>query len=459
MQQRWEALTRHPAGAGGFIWLWADQGLKRPVGDRPVFHPMEDKDKYTREGGELVREMDAGEGYIYDSHGNYGSDGIVNADRSPQRDYWEVKAVYAPVRVLVRQLDWEPGQTILRLPVRNDYDFTNLEAVSLEWTLYRQHLPVDSGSLSLAAEPHTVAELLVPLEKLDATGSDGPWYLHVSAKDKSGHLLMRQSVRLGSQPVSQPRALDVAVNAEIKDSGTAFVLRSGEIEYTIGKRSGEIETIARGGEVLAGNAGFFAWRPSTYAERNRYDRRKDAPDWNTFMQGLEPVLESCKIDSFVEQPTILARSVYRHDAANAVTVDYRYSLLDDGSLKVAYTATVEMDVPELPELGISLRPTSGLDRLIWLGQGPLESVPGKTAATCYGWWAAVAGRALAGGTKSGLDWAKLDFFSGHQLHFHGQEGARLVEQADGSYEFRLITSLCWTWRRIQSSRANSLSHR
>jgi beta-galactosidase len=28
LQERWQALTQHPSGAGGAIWLWADQGLK-----------------------------------------------------------------------------------------------------------------------------------------------------------------------------------------------------------------------------------------------------------------------------------------------------------------------------------------------------------------------------------------------------------------------------------------------
>ncbi|MEX0332213.1 MAG: glycoside hydrolase family 2 TIM barrel-domain containing protein, partial [Puniceicoccaceae bacterium] len=445
MQQRWEALTKHPAGAGGFIWLWADQGLKRPVGDRPVFHPMEDKDKYTREGGELVREMHAGDGFIYDSHGNYGSDGIINADRSPQRDYWEVKAVYAPVRVLVDQLDWRPGQGAIHIPVRNDYDFTNLEGVSFDWTLYRKHLPLDSGSQRIEAEPHTTAELIIPIESEHLSGEEGPLYLHVSAVDSEGHRLMRQSVRLGNEPVRQPSAVAAPVTLNVETGEDDYMIRAGQIAYTIGKGSGELEAISIDGTILAEGGSFFAWRPSTYAERNRYDRRKNAPDWNTFMQGLEPIVEFCRLEEEASLPTIVARSVYRHDDTNAVTVDYRYSILEDGSLEVSFTAHVDMDVPELPELGLSWQPTSGLDRFIWLGQGPLESVPGKTAATCYGWWAGAPGSSLASGTKSGLDWAKLDYFSGHQLHFHGQEGVRLLQNKDGSSEFRVITKLGGAW--------------
>ena len=27
----WKALTKHPAGAGAAVWMWADQGVKTPV--------------------------------------------------------------------------------------------------------------------------------------------------------------------------------------------------------------------------------------------------------------------------------------------------------------------------------------------------------------------------------------------------------------------------------------------
>lgn len=31
LEARWKALTKHPAGAGAAVWMWADQGVKTPV--------------------------------------------------------------------------------------------------------------------------------------------------------------------------------------------------------------------------------------------------------------------------------------------------------------------------------------------------------------------------------------------------------------------------------------------
>ena len=37
LEARWKALTKHPAGAGAAVWMWADQGVKTPVEERERF--------------------------------------------------------------------------------------------------------------------------------------------------------------------------------------------------------------------------------------------------------------------------------------------------------------------------------------------------------------------------------------------------------------------------------------
>ena len=73
LEARWKALTKHPAGAGAAVWMWADQGVKTPV---------RKKEKDLSED-EYLRINTAG------------WDGIVDSYRNFTRDYWETKAVYA----------------------------------------------------------------------------------------------------------------------------------------------------------------------------------------------------------------------------------------------------------------------------------------------------------------------------------------------------------------------------
>ena len=87
LEARWKALTKHPAGAGAAVWMWADQGVKTPV---------RKKEKDLSED-EYLRINTAG------------WDGIVDSYRNFTRDYWETKAVYAPVYPAVDKISFVPG--------------------------------------------------------------------------------------------------------------------------------------------------------------------------------------------------------------------------------------------------------------------------------------------------------------------------------------------------------------
>lgn len=104
LEARWKALTKHPAGAGAAVWMWADQGVKTPV---------RKKEKDLSED-EYLRINTAG------------WDGIVDSYRNFTRDYWETKAVYAPVYPAVDKISFVPGQDSVRIPIQNDFDFTIL---------------------------------------------------------------------------------------------------------------------------------------------------------------------------------------------------------------------------------------------------------------------------------------------------------------------------------------------
>lgn len=96
LEARWKALTKHPAGAGAAVWMWADQGVKTPV---------RKKEKDLSED-EYLRINTAG------------WDGIVDSYRNFTRDYWETKAVYAPVYPAVDKISFVPGQDSVRIPIQ-----------------------------------------------------------------------------------------------------------------------------------------------------------------------------------------------------------------------------------------------------------------------------------------------------------------------------------------------------
>lgn len=144
LEARWKALTKHPAGAGAAVWMWADQGVKTPV---------RKKEKDLSED-EYLRINTAG------------WDGIVDSYRNFTRDYWETKAVYAPVYPAVDKISFVPGQDSVRISIQNDFDFTNLSSVKMAWSVREDENVLYSGTDSMYGYPHTVSDFKLPVEKL-----------------------------------------------------------------------------------------------------------------------------------------------------------------------------------------------------------------------------------------------------------------------------------------------------
>lgn len=73
----WEMMRKHPRCVGGFIWVLADEGVKRTVKN----------------------------GFYQDNVGNFGADGIVGPHHEKEGSYYTVRQVWCPVQVMNRHID------------------------------------------------------------------------------------------------------------------------------------------------------------------------------------------------------------------------------------------------------------------------------------------------------------------------------------------------------------------
>lgn len=136
LEERWKALTRHPAGAGGAVWMWADQGLRLK----------------TPTPGFKSNSLNSGDEYLRIS--SEGWDGITDSYRNPTSDFYELKAVYAQVYPSVESVVFSPGEDDVWIPVQNDFDFTNLDKVSVRWQVFEEGTPLGEGESRLSGAPH-----------------------------------------------------------------------------------------------------------------------------------------------------------------------------------------------------------------------------------------------------------------------------------------------------------------
>jgi beta-galactosidase len=439
LQERWDALTRHPAGAGAMIWAWADQGLKRPINGRTVLDPLLDKSKYTREGSELVGHKSVGDGFVLDAHGNNGADGIIDADRAPQRDYWETKAVYAPVRVLVEHLDFVPGQDAI-IPVRNDFDFTDLSALEVTWELYRGEDRLDSGTTRLKAAPHTTERLIVPTAKLGGGGS--PDYVRIKFSDEKGRQVAASSVRIGEY--FGPLMGGSPTVPKVEKRGNEVRVVMGNVTYAFDSSRGGISAIESRGTRLVTGSDLVVWRSALWSERNQLDRRPNQHDWRTYLQGMKPTVREWNVTEGKDSVRIEAKVDYRHDDRNNVSAEYTYTVHQFGGLHLAFKVTPKVELEWLPEIGIELKTGGAVTDVEWLGWGPMESLPNRRAAAPFGQHSAQAGSPDAYGTKSSTEWVRFDFGGKASLRAESPTAFRL-EGGGANQRLRLLTHVAGAW--------------
>ena len=116
----WEMMRNHPRCAGGFLWVLADEGVKRV-------------------------DMDG----LHVNCGNYGADGIVGPHHEKEGSYWTVKEVWNPIQIMNDTFTPDFDGV---LNVENRYDFTNLRDCSLTWRQLAMPAAGTKGDARVVAE-------------------------------------------------------------------------------------------------------------------------------------------------------------------------------------------------------------------------------------------------------------------------------------------------------------------
>ncbi len=351
LEERWTALTKHPAGAGGAIWMWADQGL---IVD-----------------GKLLLVPD-------------GSDGIVNSDRTPQRDYWETRAVYSPVALGATRLEFVPGDASVRVPVSNDFDFTDLNTVLIRWKLMEDGRELSHGEQHVGGKAHSTEWLELPLRELSSVHSGSTYYAQFTFIRPDGSEMGTRSLELRPRtPVARDAASLKTWPITVAD-GQGVKVTVADASYTFDPKTAALTSAVFRGTPLVTGSKLTIWRDLNPTEKllfGRDGRPGDLPDMNQYRTTVR-VWSVDKTDAAVRITAEIQNVI---DAQDSFTARMVYTILNTGSLSVHYVVEPHVRAPWLPHVGISLQ-TANLGSVRWLGLGPMESYPNEKEASILGVW-------------------------------------------------------------------------
>lgn len=407
LEDSWKALTKHPSGAGGAVWMWADQGIKTPVKiTNPKFSGIE-KDEYLRISTD-------------------GWDGITDSYRNPTRDYYELKAVYAPVKADSAVVT--PHNGIAKVTLHNGCDFTPLSEFTQKWTLMVDGKTLDSGEEVIEALPHEKADLLIPTDKIGTLKKGQTAYIRISTINKDGFETGVNTIRLRVKAKETPAKGKVSV-----ETGSELItVRSGRNVYSFSYSTGSLLSASKDGRIILKDLTPSVWHNLIEGEGSIKNKTAE----NINLEKFEPKVLAMEIEeSTKEKVTITSKVEYSAGKNDTVTVEYKFYVSPEGELEINYILCADISAASLlPLSGVSFKVETEDAVKQWFGLGPEDAYPNKKTAPQLG---------LYDGEDSfgckAIDWVEVK--NGKASLRLSSEGSYLVRDPESKDTIRIATQV------------------
>jgi len=369
LKEYWDTIYAHPDKLqGGFAWDWVDQSMYRYTGDGR---------RYWGDGGE----------YGPNPGGDIEfGDGLLQSDRTPNPQLFELRKVYAPV-----QFDgFDPASG--RVTVRNRHDFRDLSGFDFDWELAENGVVVAQGALPpQSVGPRAAGTMVLPVATY-ARKADAEYFVTVRVRAKAGAVpavaggatVGFEQFALGAAPVVAVAA--AAGKVDMRQSGGTITLAAGPASLEIDRATGLVRRYVAGGRELASGGAPHFWRAVTD---------------NDLGIGTAEQLKVWKTMSDTRRVTAIRAA--KTDAGASVTVDYAlgdgdatftsvYTMAGDGTVDVSGALTpVKTKLPPPFRVGLAFAMPTDVTTVEWYGRGPHESyVDRKTSAPIGLWRGAIA---------------------------------------------------------------------
>jgi len=355
LKEYWDAIRSHKRLIGGFIWDWADQGLRKVSADGKQFWA------YGGDYGDKPND------------GNFCCNGLVQADRKPNPSLSEVKKVYQ--RIWATPVDLLGG----KVSIRNEYDFTGLDFVEVSWELTGDGKVLQKGTLPrLSLAPDKEQEIGIPFKKPELKAGTEYWLKVSFALAEDSLWARRGDVVAWDQfkvpfdvPSVEPIDVTKMVPVRLRRSDKAITVSSLVYEVTVGKASGALESFRFAGkELMAGPLVPNFWRPPIDNDNgNGMPNRLGA--WR--QAGPKRKVISVKAEQIKPQVVrITAEAVLPVGKNSKCTTTYTIY----GNGDVVIDSGVEpagKNLPKMPRFGMQMAMPGEFSTMTWFGRGPHES--------------------------------------------------------------------------------------
>ncbi|MDJ0865199.1 MAG: glycoside hydrolase family 2 TIM barrel-domain containing protein [Myxococcota bacterium] len=371
----WELIETTPGLQGGFIWDWADQGLRQQTPDGRVWWA------FGGHFGDVPNDA------------NFCINGLVGPDRAPHPALEEHRKLGQPVAVGARDL--RRG----RVAIRNRQDFLDLRWLRARFEVQVDGRTVQRGRVTLprigpgeeagvelplrrpALEPGQQTHLMLRFETARAL----PWA-------PAGHEVGWEQLPL---PWKAPRPRPVRCEGalELDQDGASAVVSGPRLRAEIDRGAGRLVSLVWDDtELLHEGPRLDLWRAPTDndgVKQGQMPRGGVAARWLGW--GLDRLVhecESCRVQRRRDGTVRVTTRQRLRGASVEVVVEHTSTLVltADGDVLAAERVRVPPALDDLPRVGVGLALPAGFERLSWLGRGPHESYADRQHGAAVGRW-------------------------------------------------------------------------
>lgn len=302
LEDYWNAISRSPLGGGGFIWVFADEGIQR-----------------TDQNGRI------------DVSSTFAPDGILGPHHEKEGSFYTIRDLYSPVQIAPPALD---ERFTGSLAVQNRYDFTSLAECRFTWKLLCHRGPsekeiapivlAEGSAPAPAVAPHASGQFTLALpanwREADAlaVAAAGPdrqelWNWVWAAPGLAGHASAPEAQRAAAAPrADKPSAGEVRLRAgtvsaifdaasgmlrEVRDGSRTYALAGPQLVFARPAVSRDMQWLpladaaAKTGWTSSPTDAALTLRPETPQMANTIEVTVDLPrnvTWAGFQLEISP---------------------------------------------------------------------------------------------------------------------------------------------------------------------------
>ena len=401
-----EIYEPYPAMTGEFVWDWKDQGLRMPVSGKP-------NQSYWAYGGDF--------GDV-PNDGAFCCNGVVLPDCTPTAKSFNMKAVYQPLDVVMK--DSLAGTFWLK----NKLQQKNLTDVDVRYSIQQDGVEVKGGLLpDIDIAPYDSILVNIPFEDVEMLPQH-EYYIRFSTTQReatpwaeAGYEVAVSGAQLRKAVARNSYQYQGTDTLKLTVSSTSCTV-SGK-DFTATFSQGTLSKYSYKGSALISTP----LKLNTFRTPTENDHTQES-NWEamgvrtlTLAKGNFEVTE----DEHHQWADIQVTNQYK-TSTSAITfnVKQRFRVYPDGTIAVSNIITPNVDGQILPKLGFRLEMPGACTQLTWFGRGPTDSYADRKDASLPGIWHSTVSeqwtnfiRPQETGNKEEVRWLAIQRTTGQGLVF------------------------------------------